>query len=67
MTLIRRKPSKPITTTEAGKYLGCVSKTVKRIAKREGWKMWRNGDGKTNPWLLLEAEVIAFRQERESK
>lgn len=64
MTLIRRKPTKGIKISEAGELLGYKRDAVKQIARREGWTMWRNGDGPTNPWMVLQAEVEAFKAKR---
>lgn len=65
MSLIRSKPRKGIKLTKAAKELNCSPNTMMRIAEREGFKKWRNGDGRTNPWMLLEADVLAFQLKRQ--
>lgn len=65
MSLLRRKPSKPMKISEAADLLGCGRDTMKAIAKREGFRMWKNNPSFNSPWLVYEADVIAYRQRRE--
>jgi hypothetical protein len=60
--LLTRTPRKEISVKQAGELLACCGKTVKRIAKREGWRTRRNGLGPTSKMLVFEADVIAYRE-----
>lgn len=62
MKLLTRKPRKEISVATACELLACGRDTVKRIAKREGWRTRRNGTGPTCKTLLFEADVLAYRE-----
>lgn len=62
MKLLTRKPRKEISVRQAGELLACCGKTIKRIAKREGWRTRRNGLGPTSKVLVFEADVLAYRE-----
>lgn len=58
--------SKAIRISDAAEILGCGRDKAKQLARQNNWKMWRNGDGPTEPWLVNQADVEAFRQRREA-
>ena len=62
MKLLTRQPRKEISIAAAADLLACGRDTVKRIAKREGWRTRRNGLGPTSKLLVFEADVIAYRE-----
>jgi hypothetical protein len=59
--LLTRKPRKEISVATAADMLACGRDTVKRIAKREGWRTRRNGLGPTSKMLVFEADVIEYK------
>ena len=68
MPLLKRKPRKLITCTEAAKRMGYKSSmTVKRKIQAGIFRGVKMSDGPTTPWFLFEAEVEAYIQDRLSK
>jgi len=65
--LIRKKPTKKITASEAARILGYKSnKTVVARAKDGHFRMIP-GDSRTSPNLFFEAEILDFDRKREEK
>lgn len=64
--LVRRKPTKKITATEAARLLGFKSsKSVVKRAKQGHFRMIP-GEGRTSPNLFFEAEILDYDSRREA-
>lgn len=65
--LIKRKPTKKITASEARQILGFKSnKTVVARAKEGHFRMIP-GDKRTSPTLFFEAEILDYDRRREER
>lgn len=65
--MVRQPPRATRKISHFAKQFGLSVQTIKRIARREGWKEIKYSDGPTAPTFLLEKPVLEFFQLRQEQ